>query len=104
MDSLLLVSFRYSYCERRYFACIHFRGFMKLGNFACNKICVLCIIGSIGYYKSNFHHNSLFSIRESGLKGREGPFKSPPHLLVMGLYNSRHLTSFGCIIHMWTFL
>ena len=29
------------------FACIDFRGFMKIGNFACIKICVLCIIGSL---------------------------------------------------------
>ena len=35
------------------FACIHFRGFMKMGNFACIKIRVLCIIGSLGYYKCN---------------------------------------------------
>ena len=27
---------------------------MKLRNFVCIKIHVLCIIGSIGYYKSNF--------------------------------------------------
>ena len=36
------------------FACINFRGFMKFGNFACIKIRVLCIIGSIGYNKRNF--------------------------------------------------
>ena len=30
------------------FACIKFRGFMKMGNFACIKIRVLCIIGSLG--------------------------------------------------------
>ena len=39
---------RYEYCERRYFACINFRVFMKIGNFACIKICVLCIISSLG--------------------------------------------------------
>ena len=43
------------------FACIDFRGFMKLGNFACIKICVLCIIGSIGYYKSNFRGVHIFA-------------------------------------------
>ena len=31
------------------FACIHIRGFIKLGNFACIEIRVLGIIGSIGY-------------------------------------------------------
>ena len=30
------------------FACINFRDFMKMGNFACIKIHVLCIIGSLG--------------------------------------------------------
>ena len=30
------------YCEHRYFRCIHFRGFVKMGNFACIKIRVLC--------------------------------------------------------------
>ena len=30
------------------FACIHFRGFMKMGNFACIKIRILCTIGSLG--------------------------------------------------------
>ena len=42
------------------FACINFRGFMKLGNFACIKIRVLCIIGFIGYYKSNFRGEHIF--------------------------------------------
>ena len=37
------------------FACIHFRGFMKKDNFAWIKIHVLCITGSLGYCKSNFH-------------------------------------------------
>ena len=31
------------------FACINFRGFMEIGNFACIKIRVLCIIGSLDY-------------------------------------------------------
>ena len=41
------------------FACINFRGFMKMANFACIRIRVLCIIGSLGLYKSNFRcvHN-----------------------------------------------
>ena len=43
------------------FACIHFRGFMKLGNFACIKIRVLCMIASIGYYKSNFRGEHIFA-------------------------------------------
>ena len=36
------------------FACIHFRGFMKMGNFACIKIHVLCITGSLGKIKVIF--------------------------------------------------
>ena len=37
------------------FACVNFRGFMKMGNFACIKNRVLCIIvGSLGYFKNNF--------------------------------------------------
>ena len=36
------------------FACINVRGFMKMGNFACIKISVLCMIGSLGLYKCNF--------------------------------------------------
>ena len=43
------------------FACINFRGFMKLGNFACIKIRVLCKIGCIGYYKSNFRGVHIFA-------------------------------------------
>ena len=43
------------------FACIHFREFIKLGNFACIKIRVLCIIASIGYYKSNFRGVHIFA-------------------------------------------
>ena len=30
------------------FACINFRGFMKMGNFVCIKISILCMIGSLG--------------------------------------------------------
>ena len=36
------------------FACINFRGFMKMGIFVCIKISVLSITGSLGYEKSNF--------------------------------------------------
>ena len=36
------------------FACIHFRRFMKMVNFACIKIRVSSITGSLGYYRSNF--------------------------------------------------
>ena len=36
------------------FACINFHGFMKMGNFACIKIRVLSIVGSLDYYKSYF--------------------------------------------------
>ena len=43
------------------FACIHFRGFMKIGSFACIKIRVLCIIGSLGLYKSNFRGVHIFA-------------------------------------------
>ena len=43
------------------FACINFCGFMKLGNFACIKIRVLCIIGSIGFNKCNFRGVHIFS-------------------------------------------
>ena len=30
------------------FACIHFHGFMKMGNFARIKIHILCTVGSLG--------------------------------------------------------
>ena len=36
------------------FACINFRGFMKMVNFACIKIRVSSITGALGYYRSNF--------------------------------------------------
>ena len=42
------------------YACINFCGFMKMGNFACIKIRVLCVIGSLGYYKSNFQGVHFF--------------------------------------------
>ena len=41
------------YCDT--FACINFRGFMKMGNFPWIKICVLSTTGSLGFYDSNFH-------------------------------------------------
>ena len=36
------------------FACINFRGFMKMGNFACIKIRVFSTNGSLGFNDSNF--------------------------------------------------
>ena len=42
------------------FACVYTRGFMKMGNFACIRICVLIITGSLGYDKSNFHGVNIF--------------------------------------------
>ena len=36
------------------FACIHFRGFKKMGNFACVKIRVFSTNNSLGYNDSNF--------------------------------------------------
>ena len=41
------------------FACIHFCGFMKIGNFACIKIRSLTC--SLGYSKSNFQEVHIFS-------------------------------------------
>ena len=43
------------------FTCINCRGFMKMGNLTCIKICVLSIIGSLGYYKSNFRGVHIFA-------------------------------------------
>ena len=43
------------------FACKHFRGFMKKGIFACIKIRVLSIIGSLACYKSNFRGVHIFA-------------------------------------------
>ena len=43
------------------FMCINFRGFMKICHFACIKIRVLCVIGSSGYYKSNFRGVHIFA-------------------------------------------
>ena len=37
------------------FACIHFRGFMKMGNFAWIKIRVFSTNDSSGYNDSNFY-------------------------------------------------
>ena len=43
------------------FACINFRGFAKIGNFACIKIHVLSETASIGYHKSNFRGVHIFA-------------------------------------------
>ena len=43
------------------FACINFRGFIKMDNFVCIKIRVISIIGSLGYYKSNFRGVHIFA-------------------------------------------
>ena len=43
------------------FACINFLGFIKMGNFVCIKIRVISIIGSLGYYKSNFRGVHIFA-------------------------------------------
>ena len=43
------------------FTCINFRGFMKICHYACIKIRVLCVIGSLGYYKSNFRGVHIFA-------------------------------------------
>ena len=42
------------------FTRINFRGFMKMGNFTCNEICVLSMTSSLGYYKSNFRWVHIF--------------------------------------------
>ena len=39
------------------FACINFREFMKIGNFARIKICITV---SLGYFKSNFRGVNIF--------------------------------------------
>ena len=50
-------------------ACIHFRGFMKMGNFACIKIRVLSTNDSLGYNDSNFHSVYIFAdIQETLIK------------------------------------
>ena len=49
------------------FVCINFHGFMKMVNFACIKIRVLSITGSLDYYKSNFRgyiFSRIFKKRE----------------------------------------
>ena len=43
------------------FAYIHFRGFIKMGNFTCIKIRFLNITSSLGYYKSNFRGVHIFA-------------------------------------------
>ena len=42
-------------------ASINIRVFMKMGNFACIKICVLCMIGLLGYFKCNFRGVDIFA-------------------------------------------
>ena len=42
------------------FACICFCGFMKMSDFACIKIHVSSITGSLGFYKSNFQGVHIF--------------------------------------------
>ena len=43
------------------FACINFRGFMKMGNFAWIEIRVFSTNDSLGYYDSNFHSVYIFA-------------------------------------------
>ena len=43
------------------FACINFRGFMKMGNFAWIEIRVFSTNDSLGYYDSNFHSIYIFT-------------------------------------------
>ena len=43
------------------FACINFRGFMKMGNFTCIKIHVFSSNDSLGYNDSNFHSVYIFA-------------------------------------------
>ena len=43
------------------FACINFREFMKMGNFACIKTRVLSITVSLWYYKRNFREIHIFA-------------------------------------------
>ena len=42
------------------FVCRNFHGFMKMGNFACITIYVLCVIGSLGYYERSFRGVHIF--------------------------------------------
>ena len=43
------------------FACIHFRGIMKMGNFACIKIRGFSTNDSLGYNDSHFHSVHIFA-------------------------------------------
>ena len=43
------------------FACIHFRGSTKMGNFALIDICILRINGSVGYHEFFFFMVYIFS-------------------------------------------
>ena len=48
------------------FACINFRGFMKMGNFACINVSVLSMIGSLGFYKRcTYFHGYLRNVNYS---------------------------------------
>ena len=49
------------------FACINFRGFMKMGNFACIKIRVFSTNDSLGYNDSNFHSVYIYILFKGGL-------------------------------------
>ena len=51
------------------FACINFRGFMKMDNFACIKIRVFSTNDSLDYNDSNFHSVYIFAdILETRIK------------------------------------
>ena len=43
------------------FACINFRGFMKMGNFTWIEIRVFSTKDSLGYYDSNFYSVYIFA-------------------------------------------
>ena len=59
--SCLFKSFSYT-VNIDIFACIHFRGSMKMGNFACIKIRVFSTNDSLGYNNSNFHSVYIFAV------------------------------------------
>ena len=43
------------------FASMNFHGFIKMDNFMYTEMCVLSIIGSLSYYKSNFRGLHIFA-------------------------------------------
>ena len=49
------------YCEHRYFHVYKFSRIYEMGNFACIKIHVLSINGSLGFDKSNFRGVHIFT-------------------------------------------